>query len=259
MTARSGTSMAEFGSNAAFSRAVSVAYMTPPQPQPTAPSCRRRLYRVTTAGLAVRAGPDVSAARIGRVLRRGDIFEASVAAPGVDGRLYLKLAGQRGWVFDDSQVDPMDPSVQLLTDEETALLTARSSSSGTGARHVAEMQQEGPTSRGAHHMGIGSSPWTPAPAVTTDLPSRSLTPRRPLSIAGATTPLRPPPPSVAWTEERLLAAMSPAAAGWIQHDMQRRPESTSATSLGPPALSDAFREAMGCSVTRRPLQAMAFA
>merc|ERR1712008_414512 len=193
------------------------------------------------------------------VLRCGDLFEASVAAPGVDGRLYLKLAGQRGWVFDDSQVDPMDPSVQLLTDEEAALLTARSSSSGAGVRHIAEMIQEGHTSRGTHHMGVGSSPWMPTPAPTTDLPSRSLTPRRPPCITGPATPLRPPPPSEAWSEERLLAAMSPAAAGWMQQDMHRRPESLSATSLGPPALSDAFREAMGCSVTRRPMHAAAFA
>jgi len=79
---------------------------------------RRRFYRVTTTGLAVRMSPDVNAARSGTVLRRGEIFEASVVVPGVDGRVYLKLAGARGWVFDDSAIDPIDPSVERVAEEE---------------------------------------------------------------------------------------------------------------------------------------------
>mmetsp|Transcript_65790 Transcript_65790/g.122686 ORF Transcript_65790/g.122686 Transcript_65790/m.122686 type:complete len:1000 (-) Transcript_65790:62-3061(-) len=81
-------------------------------------SSHRRLYRVLTPAIAVRVGPDVASARTGYVLQRGDLFEASVVAPGVDGRTYLKLAGARGWVFDDAAVDPADPSVEPVSEEE---------------------------------------------------------------------------------------------------------------------------------------------
>lgn len=81
---------------------------------------RRRLYRVLTAGLALRVSPDVAAARTGVVLLRGEVFEASIIAPGVDGRVYLKPQGMRGWVFDDSAVDPADPSVEPLGDDASA-------------------------------------------------------------------------------------------------------------------------------------------
>lgn len=84
---------------------------------PTHPG-RRRLYRVTATGLGVRVAPDVKAARTGAVLLRGKVFEASVVAPGVDNRIYLKLAGARGWVFDDSAVDPTNPSVEPMSEEE---------------------------------------------------------------------------------------------------------------------------------------------
>merc|ERR1711865_778780 len=77
-----------------------------------APKSSRRLYRVATPCLGVRVGPDVNSARTGTVLRRGDLFEASVVAAGADGRIYLKLAGARGWVFDDSAIDTHDPSVE---------------------------------------------------------------------------------------------------------------------------------------------------
>lgn len=93
------------------------------------PAGRRRIYRVITAGLGVRVSPDVNAQRTGDILRRGDLFEASVVAPGVDGRTYLKLAGARGWVFDDSAVDLEDPSVELVAEEE--LLAMRSPRSTT--------------------------------------------------------------------------------------------------------------------------------
>lgn len=84
---------------------------------------RRRLYRVLTAGLGVRVSPDVSAPRTGDVLLSGEIFEAAIVAPGVDGRVYLKPRGLRGWVFDDSAVDPADPSVEPLSEE--AILQAQ--------------------------------------------------------------------------------------------------------------------------------------
>jgi len=95
---------------------------------------KRRLYRVTTRGLGIRAGPNVNAPRTGAVLKRGDIFEASVVAPGADGRIYLKLSGWRGWVFDDAKVDPQDPSVEALTEEEVLKILSSSqlSSNSTG-------------------------------------------------------------------------------------------------------------------------------
>ncbi|CAK9085076.1 unnamed protein product [Durusdinium trenchii] len=85
-----------------------------------------RLYRVITRGLGIRAGPNVNAPRTGDVLKRGDVFEASVVARGADGRTYLKLAGWRGWAFDDSAVDPTDPSVEALMEEEAVELLASS-------------------------------------------------------------------------------------------------------------------------------------
>mmetsp|Transcript_47850 Transcript_47850/g.114028 ORF Transcript_47850/g.114028 Transcript_47850/m.114028 type:complete len:815 (-) Transcript_47850:127-2571(-) len=97
----------------------------PPQAVPA-----RRLYRVTTRGLGIRAGPSVDGPRTGALLRRGDIFEASVVAPGVDGRIYLKLAGWRGWAFDDSAVDPEDPSVEALSEQEAAAVLASAGLSG---------------------------------------------------------------------------------------------------------------------------------
>ncbi|CAJ1359233.1 unnamed protein product [Effrenium voratum] len=87
----------------------------PPQAVPA-----RRLYRVTTRGLGIRAGPSVDGPRTGALLRRGDIFEASVVAPGVDGRIYLKLAGWRGWAFDDSAVDPEVSGEDAMTEDEFA-------------------------------------------------------------------------------------------------------------------------------------------
>lgn len=98
-----------------------------------APKCRR-LYRVTTRGLGIRAGPDVNSPRTGAVLKRGAIFEASVVAPGTDGRIYLKLSGWRGWAFDDSAVDPMDPSVEALSEQEVLDILTCSASGGTPAR-----------------------------------------------------------------------------------------------------------------------------
>lgn len=87
---------------------------------PVSGAGRRRLYQVLTKALGVRAGPDVAAARTGAVLRRGEVFEASVVAPAADGRVYLKLAGARGWVFDDSAVDSQDPSVEPISEEDAA-------------------------------------------------------------------------------------------------------------------------------------------
>jgi len=106
---------------------------------PAVPAGRRRIYRVLTQGLGVRVSPDVNAQRTGIILRRGEIFEASVVAPGVDGRIYLKIAGARGWVFDDSAVDLNDPSVEQVAEEDLiAQQSARSG--GTGAPHWALKQ-----------------------------------------------------------------------------------------------------------------------
>lgn len=125
------------------------------------PAGRRRIYRVTTAGLGVRVSPDVNAARTGAILRRGDIFEASVVAPGVDGRVYLKIAGARGWVFDDSAVDFNDPSVEPVPEEE---LIAQQSARSTPGHHWG-LQQAEPS---AQPPGIawGEAPLLPFAAAT---------------------------------------------------------------------------------------------
>lgn len=110
----------------------------------------RRLYRVLTRGLGVRAGPNVNAPRTGSVLHRGDIFEASVVAPGLDGRVYLKIAGWRGWAFDDSAVDPADPAVEVLSEQEAfAVLSSAGKLSGSWSSQ--------PSRPGAQTSGWGSN------------------------------------------------------------------------------------------------------
>jgi len=120
---------------------------------------RRRIYRIKTAGLGVRVSPDVNAPRTGAILRRGDIFEASVVAPGVDGRVYLKVSGARGWVFDDSAIDLIDPSVEPITEEE--LMAQQAAQSGP-AGHPSNLQRADPT---AHLVRNASSATPPVPSL----------------------------------------------------------------------------------------------
>lgn len=117
----------------------------------------RRLYRVLTRGLGVRAGPNVNAPRTGSVLHRGDIFEASVVAPGLDGRVYLKIAGWRGWAFDDSAVDPVDPTVEVLSEQEAfAVLSSAGKLSGSWSSQPSRPGQPGAQTSGWASNVVGS-------------------------------------------------------------------------------------------------------
>jgi GTP-binding protein len=76
-----------------------------------------REYTVTAEGIAVRTLPDHRSPRTGEILRQGDTFTAieTVDGEGDDPRLYLRLPGGRGWVFDDEKYFPGFPSVKLVS------------------------------------------------------------------------------------------------------------------------------------------------
>lgn len=201
------------------------------------PSGRRRLYRVTTKALGVRTGPDVNASRTGAVLRQNDIFEASVVASGVDGRIYLKLAGWRGWVFDDSNVDPLDPSVQQLDEQETAALLANqhlypqtshrsNSSSGSTSDCSASNSQPRSVFDGQHHQ------FETEQRIQSFAPQSTIIPDpRMQSIIGSPRSLH--------FHKHLSAAFSP-----------NLPDSYQNQVVQPPLLSNGFREAMGLGLQR---------
>merc|ERR1712226_1635894 len=50
--------------------------------------------------LDIRIGPDINSARREDRISSGDVFQVSEEVLGPDGVLYLKLADNRGWVFD---------------------------------------------------------------------------------------------------------------------------------------------------------------
>jgi len=76
-----------------------------------------REYEVTAEGIAVRTLPDHRSPRTGEILRQGEKFTAieTVDGEGDDPRLYLRLPGGRGWVFDDERYFPGFPSVKLVS------------------------------------------------------------------------------------------------------------------------------------------------
>jgi len=63
------------------------------------------------SGIDIRAEPHVDGRRTGVILQRGVVFAVSESLMGYDGRVYLRLADGRGWVFDDTALIPEDPSV----------------------------------------------------------------------------------------------------------------------------------------------------
>eukprot|EP00928_Gymnodinium_smaydae_P037660 TRINITY_DN26106_c0_g1_i3.p1 TRINITY_DN26106_c0_g1~~TRINITY_DN26106_c0_g1_i3.p1 ORF type:complete len:560 (+),score=37.63 TRINITY_DN26106_c0_g1_i3:525-2204(+) len=245
---------------------------TPLLPRPSVVSRRRRVFRVLTSALGVRVGPDVSSARTGTILLRGDIFEASVIAPGVDGRVYLKLAGARGWVFDDSSIDSADPSVEEAPEAEGDLpspLSAHCSRYRPGTSWCSQ-RSTGPRS------GCSS----PTAAIFSQDPQQQPSPRPSTCDAGMSgrcmldalepCPLQsqavfPPsrthgPVPNAWFAVSSAAGAtsgmrsSVASAGRGRLDLSG---SSKPTSPDAPSLSLPFREAMGgCGsggATRRPL------
>eukprot|EP00746_Dinoflagellata_sp_MGD_P002202 gnl/MRDRNA2_/MRDRNA2_104258_c0_seq1.p1 gnl/MRDRNA2_/MRDRNA2_104258_c0~~gnl/MRDRNA2_/MRDRNA2_104258_c0_seq1.p1 ORF type:complete len:336 (+),score=66.66 gnl/MRDRNA2_/MRDRNA2_104258_c0_seq1:103-1110(+) len=69
-------------------------------------------YRVSfRGGVNIRMFPHVEAPQTGETLQHNEIFAVCEELPSPDGRIYLQLADDRGWVFDDSALLPEDPSV----------------------------------------------------------------------------------------------------------------------------------------------------
>lgn len=90
----------------------------PPKPPghfaPTQPFDAVSHYQVAyPGGLEVRAGPGY-APLTGLVLAHGEVFEVSQKLVGTDSRIYLCLSNGQGWVFDDTNLVPHDPSVLQL-------------------------------------------------------------------------------------------------------------------------------------------------
>lgn len=56
------------------------------------------------------------------ILQRGTVFAVSESLMGYDGRVYLRLADGRGWVFDDTALIPEDPSVVKVSPDARGLL-----------------------------------------------------------------------------------------------------------------------------------------
>jgi len=73
-------------------------------------------FRVLTNAIGVRESPHYDGRRTGDVLTRGTVcFVDAIHANHSDGRFYLHLADDQGWIFDDSRIDPSDPSVEIIT------------------------------------------------------------------------------------------------------------------------------------------------
>lgn len=75
-------------------------------------------YRVVTDspyGIGIRSEPEMNASRMGVDLPRGSIFQADeVWENPKDGITYLHLADNRGWVYDNTTVDPENPTVEKV-------------------------------------------------------------------------------------------------------------------------------------------------
>ncbi|CAE8638487.1 unnamed protein product, partial [Polarella glacialis] len=65
-----------------------------------------RWFRVVACALSIRRRPQVDAP-LGGELLRGEVFEASSGLVAEDGFAFLELASGRGWVFNDSRVQPV--------------------------------------------------------------------------------------------------------------------------------------------------------
>merc|ERR1719494_219355 len=69
----------------------------------------------SSAGIAIRAEPgSVSNPRIGSKVEGKERFIVSDALMGSDQRMYVRLADNRGWIFDDSSLVPKNPTVEKV-------------------------------------------------------------------------------------------------------------------------------------------------
>mmetsp|Transcript_51113 Transcript_51113/g.147470 ORF Transcript_51113/g.147470 Transcript_51113/m.147470 type:complete len:455 (-) Transcript_51113:6-1370(-) len=78
------------------------------------PVKEERVYAIAAQAVAVRKQPDAGGPRTGEILRSGTTVTVVEALTGDDGRVYLRLAQDRGWLFDDAALYPEDPAVKLL-------------------------------------------------------------------------------------------------------------------------------------------------
>jgi len=65
-------------------------------------------------GISVREAPCASAPGTGVTLPCGTVFATCESIHGMDQRTYLRLSDESGWVFDDSLLNPTDPSVVAM-------------------------------------------------------------------------------------------------------------------------------------------------
>jgi len=80
------------------------------------------VYRVCCrTGIHLSSGPGHEFDRASAELQYGEQFAATATFPGPDQRLYLRLADGRGWAYDDAQVLPDDPSVELIMEQAGSL------------------------------------------------------------------------------------------------------------------------------------------
>eukprot|EP00929_Paragymnodinium_shiwhaense_P022305 TRINITY_DN14283_c0_g1_i1.p1 TRINITY_DN14283_c0_g1~~TRINITY_DN14283_c0_g1_i1.p1 ORF type:complete len:613 (+),score=119.27 TRINITY_DN14283_c0_g1_i1:64-1902(+) len=84
-------------------------------------------YRVAfIGGISVREAPDAVAPTTGQTLPFGEVFGVAERVPGVDHRLYLRLASGQGWVFDDAALYPEDPAVVEMSPRPSAAAASSS-------------------------------------------------------------------------------------------------------------------------------------
>jgi len=62
-------------------------------------------------GIEVRQEPHFDAPRTGALFNQNEVIPICEEIDGGDGRIYLRLMDGSGWIFDDSQLMPQDPSV----------------------------------------------------------------------------------------------------------------------------------------------------
>merc|ERR1712070_1120669 len=132
-----------------------VTQMMPTPPFMRASSCS--WYCVAfISGIDIRAEPHVDGRRTGVILQRGVVFAVSESLMGYDGRVYLRLADGRGWVFDDTALIPEDPSVVKVSPDARGPLATVPLATTPVAPHYPDLQYAHST---ATPVGAGFVPY----------------------------------------------------------------------------------------------------
>jgi len=108
------------------------------------------------SGIDIRVDPNVDGRRTGVILPRGSVFAVSESLMSYDGRVYLRLADGRGWVFDDTALIPEDPSVVKVPNDVRGPLATVPLATTPMASYHQELQYTHST---AMPMGSGFVPY----------------------------------------------------------------------------------------------------